>query len=334
MGADKAVLFLHIYKTGGTSNRELFANWAEAQGLRFAQVGSCPEGAWMSKLPDNNREYICLLPERGSTVQADGKRRINMPTPRPSQLPVVLNELDVVAGHFAWGFDQFVNKPHKYMTCLRNPTSRYVSDILYANRKSFNTSEMTLQETVDFVQQHIFSQKADRYRGIYGARLSSRMQSEVRGAEVQSEQTEQHAADMAIFHLQNNMAAVGLIEHYPVFVELVAAFLDPDRTEDKLWNSAKVYHSNKHEGLDQSDVIPVLSSEARAKLEKLLVLDWKVYAAGCIVTYHQCMEVVRNNKAAKLSSAECTSIQDTCIMADKGFRRANLLRISPSRNGF
>merc|ERR1740117_1921842 len=146
--AKPVILFLHVYKTGGTSNRELFANWAESEGARFAQAGSCPDGQWMSKLEPNNHDYICLLPLKGTNVDADGRTQVDMPTPRPSQMEIVAEELDVIAGHFAWGFDHFVHRSHKYVTCLRNPTARYVSDILYANRFTHKTSEMTLEQTV------------------------------------------------------------------------------------------------------------------------------------------------------------------------------------------
>ena len=309
------VLFLHVYKTGGTSNRELFAKWAEAEGLRFAQAGSCPENAWMWKLPVDNHEYICLEPVRGSSLAPDGVTQLDMPTPRPSQMQIVSQQLDVIAGHFSWGFDHFVDRTHKYVTCLRNPTSRYVSDILYANRFTHKTSEMDLQQTVEFVEQHVFAKATERYRGIYAARLSSRMYEKIHGPDQQTVETEEQAAGMAIFHLQSNMAVVGQIEHYPVFVELVAALLDPlvaaTRKHDELWTDAKVYHSNKHEGFDQSDVIPLLSVGAKTRLDELLALDWRVYAAGCRVTYHQCRQVVSSG-ASRLRGSDCTAVRQTC----------------------
>lgn len=319
------ILFLHIYKTGGTSNRELFANWAESEGARFAQAGSCPDGGWMSKLEPNNHDYICLIPLKGSRTDADGRTLVDMPTPRPSQMEIVAEELDVIAGHFAWGFDHFVHRTHKYVTCLRNPTARYVSDILYANRFTHKTSEMTLQQTVAFVEEHVMAPATTKYRGIYAARLSSRMYEKVTpvqrlaminaGEEEQTEEQEQKAADMAIYHMQHNIAVVGLIEHYSVFVELVAALLDPlvdgTRKHDELWTSAYATQSNKHEGFDQSDVIPQLSVEATARLNEVLVLDWKVFKAGCSVTYQQCLALV-DGKKGKLIGGDCTALRDTC----------------------
>jgi hypothetical protein len=240
-------------------------------------------------------------------------------------MEVVAEELDVVAGHFAWGFDHFVHRTHKYVTCLRNPTARYVSDILYANRFTHKTSEMTLQQTIAFVEEHIMAPATTKYRGIYAARLSSRMYEKVtpvqrlaminNGEEDQTEEVEQKAADMAIYHMQNNIAVVGVIEHYSVFVELVAALLDPlvdgTRRHDELWTSAYATRSNAHEGFDQSDVIPQLSVEATARLNEVLVLDWKVYKAGCSVTYHQCQELV-DSRRGKLNSGDCTALRDTC----------------------
>lgn len=263
----------------------------------------------MSKLAVDNSEYICLA--RG----ANGDNTLlDMPTPRPSQMPIVADQLDVIAGHMAWGFDKFVHKTPTYITCLRNPMSRFVSDILYANRFTHKTSEMTLQQTVEFVERHIFGTETGRYRGIYAARLSSRMHEKTphrSSPEEDSEEMEQEAADLAIFHLENDMAVVGQVEQYPVFVELVAARLDPDRRHEELWANAKVYHSNKHEGYDQSDVIPHLSGEATRKLKEILALDWKVYLAGCEVTYRQCQQVARS-KAGDLYDRDCKAVRRTC----------------------
>ena len=135
---NRVILFLHIYKTGGTSNRLLFQHWAEECGMSYAQAGSCPEGAWMSKLPEDNTEYICL--------HGAGKHRF--PTPRSSQrgiLPLV----DVIAGHMAYGFHKHIQKKYTYITCLRNPMARFVSGLLYEQRKV--TSGMNLTEAIDYV---------------------------------------------------------------------------------------------------------------------------------------------------------------------------------------
>ena len=306
---------MHIYKTGGTSSRVLFANWAEAENRTFAQAGSCSKNAWMSKLPDDNSEYICLAADKdcslGSSLDPDGAPWYDFPTPRPSQLHVP-KVVDVLAGHMSWGFgDAFVHKPHKYFTCLRNPMARFVSDILYANRYTHKTSEMSLKESVAFVEKHIFSSDVDRYRGLYAARLSSRMHAMLPKHESQSVSEEREAANVAIAHLQNDMVVVGQIEHYDVFVELVAAYLDPDRKHNDLWMSAQEYHSNKHEGFDQSDVIPELSSKAVSKLNETLALDWKVYIASCRVTYQQCRKVAQS-KAGKLHNGQCTEVRRTC----------------------
>ena len=184
---------------------------------------------------------------------------------------------------------------------------------------------MTLEQTVAFVEEHIMAPATTKYRGIYAARLSSRMYEKVTpvqrlaminaGEEEQTEEQEQKAADMAIYHLQHNIAVVGLIEHYSVFVELVAALLDPlvdgTRKHDELWTSAYATQSNKHEGFDQSDVIPQLSVEATARLNEVLVLDWKVFKAGCSVTYQQCLALV-DGKKGKLVGGDCTALRDTC----------------------
>jgi len=296
------LLFLHIYKTGGTSSRQLFADWAQRKALRFAQVGSCPEGAWMTELQEDNAEYICL---------SSGHALDDIPTPRPAQMSIVSQELDVMAGHMAWGFHNFIPKANtRYVTCLRNPMARYVSGILYANRNTHHTGKMNLEQVVAFVEENIFNCQGAPYRGIYAAKLSGRMR-EAAGSNVQTEQQEEQAVSMAISHLQNSVAVVGQIEHYPVFVELVAALLDPGRSQDELWTSAAAYHSNRHYGFDEIDAIPKLSLNATRTLNASLQLDWKVYLAGCRVTYEQCRAVVLK-KTAQLHDDDCTAVRETC----------------------
>ena len=192
---NRVTLFLHIYKTGGTSNRLLFQHWAEECGMSYAQAGSCPEGAWMSKLPEDNTEYICL--------HGAGKHRF--PTPRSSQrgiLPLV----DVIAGHMAYGFHKHIQKKYTYITCLRNPMARFVSGLLYEQRKV--TSGMNLTEVIDYVSMKISSPYLNHtapYRGIYPAKLSGKMMEAARITQ-QTHQEEKEAVALSIAHLHNGFA--------------------------------------------------------------------------------------------------------------------------------
>jgi hypothetical protein len=296
------LLFLHVYKTGGTSSRELFEQWSETGGLRYAQAGSCLEGDWMTSLPANNTEYICLEP--------NGTPRF--PTPRASQRGIVSHRLDVIAGHFAWGFHRFIERPVRYVTCLRNPLSRFVSDILYAHRFSESNANTTLEMAVAFVEGIIAKPEGQPYRGIYPAKLSGEVPERATEG-LEPTDKERRATSNAIRHLQQSFAVVGQIEVYAVFVELVAALLDPlpGRVQDALWNQAKSYHSNKHEGFDQSDVIPRLSGEAMTKLNTTLALDWQIYVAGCRVTLRQCYQT-NAKRLGRLRREDCDAVRTMC----------------------
>ena len=297
---NRVVLFLHIYKTGGTSNRLLFQHWAEECGMSYAQAGSCPEGAWMSKLPEDNSEYICL--------HGAGKHRF--PTPRSSQrgiLPLV----DVIAGHMAYGFHKHIQKKYTYITCLRNPMARFVSGLLYEQRKV--TSGMNLTEVIDYVSMKISSPYLNHtapYRGIYPAKLSGKMMEAARITQ-QTHQEEKEAVALSIAHLHNGFAVVGLLEAYPVFIELTAALLDPTRKHGALWTDAKSVQANGHEGIDQSDVMPHLPKDVLAALNETVALDWPVYVEGCRVGYAQCKAAVSSGNK-HLERQQCEDLLATC----------------------
>ena len=297
---NRAILFLHIYKTGGTSNRQLFQHWAEACGMSYAQCGSCPEGSWMTKLPENNTQYICL----------HGAGTHRFPTPRNSQrdtLPLV----DVVAGHMAYGFHKHIQKKYTYITCLRNPMARFVSSILYEHRAF--TSNMTRMAVIDFVSMKISSPRENHtspYRGIYPAKLSGKMMEFAQRTQ-QTNQEEADAVALSIAHLHNGFAVVGILEAYPVFIELTAGLLDPKRKHDALWTDAKMVQANPHAGIDQGDVMPHLSDDVMALLNEIVSLDWPVYIEGCRVGYAQCVAAVSNGNKY-LERTQCDSQMDIC----------------------
>ena len=297
---NRVVLFLHIYKTGGTSNRQLFQHWAEECGMSYAQAGSCPEGSWMTKLPEDNTEYICL--------HGAGKHRF--PTPRSSQRGV-LPLVDVIAGHMAYGFHKHIQKKYTYITCLRNPMARFVSGLLYEQRAV--TSGMSLTEVIDYVSTKIsspFLNHTAPYRGIYPAKLSGKMMETARITQ-QTHQEEKEAVALSIAHLHNGFAVVGLLEAYPVFVELTAALLDPTRKHGALWTDAKSVQANGHEGIDQSDVMPHLPKDVLAALNETVALDWPVYVEGCRVGYAQCVAAVSSGNKY-LERQQCEDLLATC----------------------
>jgi len=239
------------------------------------------EGSWMTKLPTNNTEYICL--------HGAGEHRF--PTPRQSQrdtLPLV----DVIAGHMAYGFHKHITKKYTYITCLRNPMARFVSAILYEHRKS--TSGMNLTEVVDYVSMKIQSPYLNHtspYRGIYPAKLSGKIMEAAKHTQ-QTKRQETDAVALSIAHLHNGFAVIGILEVYPVFIELTAALLDPSRKHDALWTDAKSVQANPHGGIDQSDVMPLLPKDVMLTLNETVALDWPVYVEGCRVGYAQCAAAV------------------------------------------
>jgi len=119
------VLFVHVYKSGGTTIRQLFRDWAAycGQGGAFIQAGSC-RNHWADQLPANNSQYICLgsyqaplyLEEQGAIIRSRS----------------------VVAGHISFGFGRFIPEMSPvYITCLRHSLSRFVSALVYEHRHAW-----------------------------------------------------------------------------------------------------------------------------------------------------------------------------------------------------
>ena len=124
------------------------------------------------------------------------------------------------------------------------------------------------------------------------------------------------AAD-SITHLQTSFAVVGLLEHYHVFVELVAATLDPTRLQDKLWINAESKQLNVHEGTfvsGTSNLLQLLSNASINKLRQITAVEQEVYDAGCRVTAAQCSSVIAHGSrtVSRLRPADCDEVRRRC----------------------
>ena len=91
------LLFVHIFKAGGTTSRQMFQDWTTicGRGETFIgiQAGSCPHGSKWAKLPANNSKYICMQIDRPMNLAEQAS---------------VIQSRSVVAGHISFGFGGFI----------------------------------------------------------------------------------------------------------------------------------------------------------------------------------------------------------------------------------
>ena len=77
---------------------------------------------------------------------------------------------------------------------------------------------------------------------VYPAKLSGKIVKAAKHTQ-QTKRQETDAVALSIAHLHNGLAVIGILEVYPVFIELTAALLDPSRKHEPLWTDAKSVQS-------------------------------------------------------------------------------------------
>eukprot|EP00752_Nemacystus_decipiens_P017561 g15736.t2 len=126
------LMFLHVWKCGGTTLRELMCDWAKRERLPCATVASC-RGL---SLRENK---ICLVNHKliFPDVQGDfiAKQR-------------------VIAGHFRWGFQVYAAEPHRLVTTLRNPLELYASSRVARRLHRMNAVTINVLNTTGLVVVH------------------------------------------------------------------------------------------------------------------------------------------------------------------------------------
>lgn len=176
---DPLVLYLHIPKAGGTTLGEFIYNQCRTkddsdEGLIKNGVFFTPDGFFQDNDSEHSK-YASIL-QRG--------------------------DLRVVTGHFSYGIHQYVKKPFRYVTVLREPVSRVVS--LYRYLKLENS--MSIEK---FAQSNHYQE------------LSNDQTRRIAGGEPAIRQCTRKDLEAAKQNLQNHFAVVGTTERFDETLSLL-----------------------------------------------------------------------------------------------------------------
>lgn len=147
--------FVHVYKTGGTSIREFFKEYATVCKKSLALIAKCKK-----RTPG---DYI----ERCKFVSS-----VNAPHGIDSVNSTILHDhYDILGGHFSFGmadgiFPNAVASPDvddsgdtaslvRHMVFLRQPMTKFVSHVLYQQKGGNEDKTATLEETVKHIKKRV-----------------------------------------------------------------------------------------------------------------------------------------------------------------------------------
>mmetsp|Transcript_7580 Transcript_7580/g.10946 ORF Transcript_7580/g.10946 Transcript_7580/m.10946 type:complete len:457 (-) Transcript_7580:27-1397(-) len=148
--------FVHVYKTGGSTVREFFREYAAVCKKSLALVAECGSGDRRKGLEDCKFLSCVNAPQSIERVNST----------------ILHDNYDILGGHFSFGMadDIFSNdaaNPNndngapqvRHMTFLRQPITRFVSHILYQQKQGNADKTETVEETVEDIKKRIRSSK-------------------------------------------------------------------------------------------------------------------------------------------------------------------------------
>ncbi|CAM9624786.1 unnamed protein product [Ectocarpus sp. 4 AP-2014] len=285
---DSTVMFLHVFKCAGSTLRQMFVDWAKAEGESGVIVTSCDEV--------QKEGVICLA--KHELIKED------------MQMEMLLKQ-KVLAGHFLWGFQRLVEKPFLMVTSLRNPLEAFVSG------RQFLHPDMT--ETLDQAQAFVSDAMLNAL-GIDGpgrvvirgerATLGHQGRALRRGGRQSPDQLGgfifrlvgrekakklhglalSRATDEAMKNLEE-FWVVGVVEQYVGLQEVLKRLLDPDLKHPALWEKYSYRHSNRSP-VDSRHVLAAIDPGLVHHFNDSLALQWKVYEKAVGLWDARCREVL------------------------------------------
>ncbi|MEX2457745.1 MAG: sulfotransferase family 2 domain-containing protein [Actinomycetota bacterium] len=200
MGLDRAVVFLHVPKTAGSTLRQVLRR-------RFA-----PGEVWAPDVPGGGageRPYLRYLRgEAGRTGLEPGNPNDRYLRTLAELPPDRVREMRLLLGHFWFGIHEALPIPSTYVTMLRDPVSRVLS--LYAHRRAHHGIDRSLE--------HYLTERRDwEIDNGQTRRLAGRGH----GGDVRFDPATDAMLDLAKRHLRDAVSVVGVTERFDDFVAML-----------------------------------------------------------------------------------------------------------------
>lgn len=320
----KKLVFVHIFKTAGSSIRSLLNSYARQCNAGCVTVVNCG-GASLDSIENGNWEKeerlksrfhgtLCKLKKtvfRNNTVEVHAEAGIDVPI---NSTYLREAQTDIISGHVSIGTDhgwndekgQHVNV--QYLTFFRESKRKFVSAVLYLRK------DMTFEEAVDRVKE---AAKGRLAMGQYLTNVNSIMTPAQRDDFSKRNITlsPEQEANLMIQNLQEKNILVGIVERMSESLEMLQHVVDKDGELDDLFekfgkippgaNATKEVIKNKSR-LSSSEVLAEVEKdkEFMKTMRELIKWDEKVYKFALDLHTRQYEAFLKRKPAQLVSNPE------------------------------
>ena len=280
------VIFVHVYKTAGSTFRMLFGNYARRCKFGITIVAHCSDLA--AKYMVNGTEW---KNRDGSRCRHKGLTRKGRAIRQTITRKELDKDVDIAIGHLplglSWGTST-TKAPSRelstadkiqYICFFRSPMEKYVSGVIYANKQHKGypaTVEATVKKIKAFVTSEI---KHGKYRESYAAYLLTPWDKDKKPP------TAQDRTERVLQNLVQYPTVIGIVEQMDSSLELILHVIDQGNEVTSLFQLASSSGSNKgvvknkSHGVDTKEVVAVLQEDPEfyAMLQEYLQYDATVY---------------------------------------------------------
>ena len=297
------LIFGHIFKTGGSSLRAIFREYAQICSYSLMVVVGCKEDNMRKSL--DNSSLTCELKDKKR--RNSGLKRVS--SGKRAGIPVsMLRESDIVIGHLPVGLfhhaytpgiastpspEQSTNEyhmsnppkehPHILVTWLRDPFSMIVSAALYIA----DDDDLSMVEAIDAVMNQI------KYKTYTDSKQYSTYVSYLLpGGHVRARTMNDKEEDIRLVKKSlDSYTVIGLLERHTESVKMLGAVLDPSHSlGSKFWEkmSEKEANISPHAHITGAKVVTSASVRAyirnnatlTAYLNEKLQMEYEIYNYG------------------------------------------------------
>lgn len=229
----KKLVFVHVFKTAGSSLRRLLRKYAKTCNAGLALAIRCapvlPESIGTANwLRDDGKNVTCVLSQttyRNNTVDM---------THRPMNTKVLQDSnADILGGitlgtEYDWKDDKGDHVDVQYLTFFRESKRKYVSSVLYLH------PDLTFDEAVARVKDQVFRNvKTGKYLDNSGYLVTPQQRKEHRNVTLTAEQS----AAFIMRNLKEKNVLIGIVEHMSESLEMLQRIVDQDGELDSMFEA-------------------------------------------------------------------------------------------------